>query len=597
MKQIFTLFQTVLIIAILFVQLPLNAQQRQSYKLTAEELDLKQSSLDPTSRHNVYGQKRYEASSPESVTDTLNFPLEGEYNLYDYEGGYISGNNDYFDKAKANYFEGPQPYMITGILIDFAWATGSNTDIEVAVWGESKSPGSKIGSQTIGLQTIINDVANEQTTLVNFDNPIIVNGDFYVGVVLPTAPGDTVAVYTNTDGDTDPATAWEQWSDNSWVTFDDPTSWGRKVALAIFPIVQSGELFAADFSAEPTTLTEGGSVQFTDESIGDPETWEWAFEGGFPATSSMQNPMVTYNEPGLYEVSLTITKGTDNSTKTLENFITVNPPQTSMTDTLNFPLPGEFIVYMLNDNGGFVNGNNVYGDLGKANKFILTEEAKITGILYDFAWATGGNPDIEMAVWNHNMSTGKPGMKLGSETIPLNTIKDDIQNFSLTYVPFDPPINVSQAFYAGFLLPQAAGDTLVVWGNTDGDTNPGTAWDLWNDNTWHPFNETGSWELNIALGVHPIVEYTLGFEDKTANLGLTIVPNPANDFIQVSWDPSSITTTAVKLLSMDGVVQKEIIPEAAASKIRVKLDRLPSGIYFVQLITEKGIETRKVIRR
>jgi hypothetical protein len=597
MKQIQTFFKKALIFSLLMTPFLLMAQERTSIKLNANELTLRQSSLEPTSRHNLYGQKRTEASYPESLTDTLNFPLEGEYALYIYDGGYISGNNDYFDKAKANYFEGPQSYLITGVLIDFAWATGGNTDIEVAVWGDTKSPGSKLGSQMIGLSSIINDVANEETTFVNFDNPVVVNGDFYVGVVLPTAPGDTVAVYTNTDGDTDPATAWEQWSDNSWVTFDDPMSWGRKVALAIFPIVQSGELFVANFSAEPTTLTEGDGVQFTDQSVGNPETWEWTFEGGFPAASSMQNPMVTYNEPGLYDVSLTITKGTDISTKTMEDYITVNPVPTSMTDTLNFPLPGEFIVYILNDNGGFVNGNNVYGDLAKANQFTLSEEAKITGILFDFAWATGGNPDIELAVWNHNQSTGKPGMKMGSETIPLNTIKNDIQNFSLTYVPFDPPLTVSQAFYAGFLLPQAAGDTLVVWGNEDGDTNPGTAWDLWSDNSWHPFYESGSWELNIALGVHPIVEYTLGIQDQAADLGLTLAPNPATDFIQIGWDPSLSTPVFLKLLSLDGAVQDEIMPAPAVHETRFNLDKLPSGIYFVQLITEKGIQTRKVIRR
>ncbi len=597
MKNLYLPLLAIAATILIFVHNPVDAQQRQARPMSKEVLNAKKAGLEAAGRHGFTGQKRYPSKSVNNNTDTLNYPLAGEYALYVYDGGYVSGNNDYGDLAKANYFASSQAYMVTGVLIDFGWATGGNTDIEIAVWANSKSPGNKIGSQMIGLQSIINDVTNDQTTFVNFDDPVIVNGDFYVGVVLPTAAGDTVALMTNTDGDTDPATAWEHWSDQTWYPYDDPMSWDYKISHAIFPIVQSGDFLIADFMAATTNIAPGESVQFTDQSTGDPDSWEWTFEGGDPATSTLQNPMVTYNDEGVFEVSLTVTKGGETNTLTKENYIHVSAGSTSDIDTLNFPLPGEYILYIIQNNGGFVNGNNVYGDLAKANQFTVDQQAKLTGILYDFAWATGGNPDIEMAVWGHNLSTGKPGMKTGSTTIPLNTIKNDIQNQSLTWVPFDPPIDVNQNFYAGFILPQAAGDTLVVWGNTDGDTNPGTAWDLFSDNTWHPFNESGSWEINIALGIHPVVEYVTGIDDHPADFGMNLFPNPVSDRLQISWNTTRTESPVIQLLSVEGTRLENKRAAKDSDRMLLDMEPYPAGVYFIRVIGEQGVQTKKFIKR
>ena len=80
---------------------------------------------------------------------------------------------------------------------------------------------------------------------------------------------------------------------------------------------------AADFSANPTQIDEGSSVQFTDLSENNPTSWEWTFDGGTPETSTEQNPEVTYNTPGVYDVSLTVTNEFGSDTKTKNNYITV----------------------------------------------------------------------------------------------------------------------------------------------------------------------------------------------------------------------------------------------------------------------------------
>ena len=80
-----------------------------------------------------------------------------------------------------------------------------------------------------------------------------------------------------------------------------------------------------DFSADQTTITVGETVQFTDNSTNYPTTWSWTFDGGSPSTSTEQNPTVTYNTPGTYDVSLYVTNNAGNDTETKVTYITVNP--------------------------------------------------------------------------------------------------------------------------------------------------------------------------------------------------------------------------------------------------------------------------------
>ncbi len=81
----------------------------------------------------------------------------------------------------------------------------------------------------------------------------------------------------------------------------------------------------ADFTANTTSIPIGGTVDFTDQSYGNPIAWEWTFEGGNPATSSEQNPAgIQYSEAGKYFVTLEIFNDEDTSIITKENYINVN---------------------------------------------------------------------------------------------------------------------------------------------------------------------------------------------------------------------------------------------------------------------------------
>jgi PKD repeat protein len=112
----------------------------------------------------------------------------------------------------------------------------------------------------------------------------------------------------------------------------------------------------ADFEASQTAIATGSSISFTDLSSGNPITWQWAFEGGVPATSSLQNPTnIFYNSPGQYIVSLTITDaGGHTATSSKTNFINVDAPVIMDNQTLT--LAGGLFY----DSGGEINnyGNN-----------------------------------------------------------------------------------------------------------------------------------------------------------------------------------------------------------------------------------------------
>jgi PKD repeat protein len=79
----------------------------------------------------------------------------------------------------------------------------------------------------------------------------------------------------------------------------------------------------AEFVGEPTLGTVPLTVQFTDESLNSPLTWIWDFGDGTQAGVEQENPVHTYNAPGVYNVSLTVFNAGGSDTLTKYDYITV----------------------------------------------------------------------------------------------------------------------------------------------------------------------------------------------------------------------------------------------------------------------------------
>jgi PKD repeat protein len=127
----------------------------------------------------------------------------------------------------------------------------------------------------------------------------------------------------------------------------------------------------ANFWADNTTIMAGESVTFFNISLGNPTLWSWTFQGGTPSASSAQNPDITYNMPGDFDVCLTVNNGQGNSTLCLDNYIHViqpysniviteimyNPPESS--DSLDFIEIYNNGAESVNLNGFVLNAGNV----------------------------------------------------------------------------------------------------------------------------------------------------------------------------------------------------------------------------------------------
>lgn len=86
----------------------------------------------------------------------------------------------------------------------------------------------------------------------------------------------------------------------------------------------------ADFTCSGNLINTGGYINFTDLSTGAPVSWSWSFPGGNPASSTDQNPSgIQYNTAGVYDVTLTISDGTNSCTEIKTMFITVQVPANS----------------------------------------------------------------------------------------------------------------------------------------------------------------------------------------------------------------------------------------------------------------------------
>lgn len=83
---------------------------------------------------------------------------------------------------------------------------------------------------------------------------------------------------------------------------------------------------AIAFSANNTTIMATQQVTFSDQSVGSPNHWAWSFAGGTPDTSNVQNPVITYNTPGTYTVTLFASNSYGEEDQLIKtNYITVNP--------------------------------------------------------------------------------------------------------------------------------------------------------------------------------------------------------------------------------------------------------------------------------
>lgn len=192
--------------------------------------------------------------------------------------GYVAGNNGYGDKKKAEFYSstGLTSSQVTGGIVLF-YRSGTNgtkgtSNINIEYYNGTLAggpTGTALKTQTVALSTItaltpVNGVTYCGNPALGFTNPIIypysfnfstpqnITQDFYMSVSLPTTTGDTAVVFMTGFGHAT-NTAWEQWSDNSWHSFNDGTNntWQIDASLAILPKINC----STGISNDPAALS------------------------------------------------------------------------------------------------------------------------------------------------------------------------------------------------------------------------------------------------------------------------------------------------------------------------------------------------------
>ncbi|HEX8270642.1 MAG TPA: alkaline phosphatase PhoX [Flavobacterium sp.] len=148
-----------------------------------------------------------------------------------------------------------------------------------------------------------------------------------------------------------------------------------KSAVVVFALAQNIGLQApvADFAANDTMINEGTSVTFSDLSTGNPTSWQWTFEGGNPATSTLESPTVIYPDAGSYNVTLVTSNAAGSSIEIVKNeyifveeALGVNNPEQGVFGVKVYPNPtGGLVTLELSETSGQQISVEVFDVLGR----------------------------------------------------------------------------------------------------------------------------------------------------------------------------------------------------------------------------------------
>ena len=206
----------------------------------------------------------------------------------------------------------------------------------------------------------------------------------------------------------------------------------------------------ARFSATPICGNSPLNVQFTDLSIGYPETWEWDFQNNGIIDSYEQNPVFIYTETGTYTVSLTVTNSRGQHTKVKEDYISVfgdhvEPLINNNWTTFTWPYNA---YYPLDPDG-------VNGHVGNACGY-----TSIARILHYWEYPINGYGVLDFNdIFGHHWYCD------------LTTL-----NLNYSAMPFTLPYNATQPEYHEtanlFLACGAVGESVQIWAPNDEENVP-----------------------------------------------------------------------------------------------------------------------------
>ncbi len=264
-----------------------------------------------------------------------------------------------------------------------------------------------------------------------------------------------------------------------------------------------------NFRSSRQRTLKGAKVTFFDLSANQPTQWQWTFEGGIPETSTERNPIITYNTPGMYKVTLLSTNFLGTSEPLArsgyievltEGICSMNSNFTGTATVLKETAPAT----------GYIAGHNSKGDLAKAEYFTNSlGYINVSGVSIQFGKAIAAKGStteatVTVIAWNARGFQSSPGAVLERKEVPLRTILQDVAQNQPTQIIFDrnAPVN-GQPYFIGIELTYGTKDTVALVTNQNGEATQITSWEKNKAGEWKPYSINRG--LNIAHAITPLV--------------------------------------------------------------------------------------------
>lgn len=359
---------------------------------------------------------------------------------------------------------------------------------------------------------------------------------------------------------------------------DYSVSGGSDCAWVDF-IVLPPAVFDAAFTASDTDICEGESVNFYDQSTGSAISWDWAFEGGTPATSTLQNPLIAYSSAGVYDVSLTVSDGIETSTITLQDYITVSalpgipPAPTGLTlvcagwGNTTYTTAG-------------LSGITVYDwVLEPASAGIITSTTSSATVI----WSSGFLSDATLKVAGENeCGTGNYSSTLSiTRYLPVVTLE-----------PFEMVCLTWPAFELTGGYPE--GGEYSGPGIANGFFDPGVA-GLGTHTITYIYEDGNGCENSATETI--LVDPCTGIGEISGQAEVIIFPNPNSGSFTLKVDPESIGKVSLRIYN----TLNEIVWEnndgfsIGESSINISLENYHDGIYYLQIKGDNTDVVKKII--
>lgn len=271
----------------------------------------------------------------------------------------------------------------------------------------------------------------------------------------------------------------------------------------------------------------------------------------------------------------------------------------SCIDTLTAFFQGSTISLYTSTNGGFVTGNNGFGDSEKLQLYNHFENYSIIGAWVWFGAKTYTSGSVESGIEVivvHTDSTassfppflrGPSDSILGSQFYPINDIiASDFPWLGLNYIEFDSPVLIRDGYALGVRFTSLAdGDTLGIISSADGEPNQARrSWEQW-DGIYGTILD--NWGLNIDMAIFPIVDCELNSIKDIHQNAIQVFPNPAVDVIQLKLPYSG--TFAYSIFDASGKSMTHGMILGTDESAQIDVSGFKSGSYTLFLQGASGV--------